>query len=190
MLYPITFSIPSEKNKILSSLIPGFKNTYTYNTEEEYYKEYNESFFAMTTKKGGWDCLRHYEILANGCIPYFPNIEKCPENTLALLPKDLLIQSNLLYERLKNKRPNEMSVNDRNEYDILNIKLLEYTKLHLTTLRMAEYILEKTGISKFPKILFLSGQTEPDYLRFLTLHGFKKLLGSKCHDYPKVAHNL
>jgi hypothetical protein len=30
-------------------------------------------------KKGGWDCLRHYEIIGNGCMPYFENIEKCPK---------------------------------------------------------------------------------------------------------------
>lgn len=38
------------------------------------------------------------------------------------------------------------------------------------------------------KILYLSGNTEPDYLRCLTLHGFKQLDGIVCHDYPKVPH--
>jgi hypothetical protein len=48
MINPITFSIPEEKivsfikekTKLLSSLIPGDISTYIYNTEEEYYKEY------------------------------------------------------------------------------------------------------------------------------------------------------
>ena len=38
------------------------------------------------------------------------------------------------------------------------------------------------------RILFLSGNTEPDYLRCLILHGFKKLLGINCHDYPMISH--
>ena len=87
MLNPIGFSIPKEKlcnyyikkTKILSDLIPGNTKTYIYNTEEEYYNEYKQSYFAITKLKGGWDCMRHYEILADGCIPYFVNIEKCPK---------------------------------------------------------------------------------------------------------------
>lgn len=86
MLHPITFSIPKDKivlsiplkTKNCSDLIPGKIETYIYQNEEDYYKEYQSSLFAITTKKGGWDCLRHYEIMANGCIPYFPNIEQCP----------------------------------------------------------------------------------------------------------------
>ena len=107
MLHPITFSIPKEKiyenynvikTKILSNLIPDFTLNYIYDNEEEYYNEYKTSYFAITRKKAGWDCMRHYEILANGCIPYFLNIENCPKNTMYLLPKKLFIQSNILYE--------------------------------------------------------------------------------------------
>ena len=34
----------------------------------------------------------------------------------------------------------------------------------------------------------MSGDLGVDYLRCLTLHGFKKLFKDKCHDYPKVPH--
>ena len=37
-------------------------------------------------------------------------------------------------------------------------------------------------------ILYLSGSTSPDYLRCITLHGFKQLLHNCCHDYPRVSH--
>lgn len=43
------------------------KNTYIFENEEEYYNDYKKSLFAITRKKGGWDCMRHYEILACGC---------------------------------------------------------------------------------------------------------------------------
>jgi hypothetical protein len=62
------------KNFMLKTQILKPQNEF-YNTEEEYYNEYKKSYFAITTKKCGWDCMRHYEILANGCIPYFLNIE-------------------------------------------------------------------------------------------------------------------
>ena len=201
MLFPITFSIPEEKiyndydkgyikkEKVLSSLIPGDLKTYIYNTEKEYYHEYRISYFAITVKKSGWDCLRHYEIIANGCIPYFLNIEECPKNTMALLPKDLLIEANKLYlNKFENKTIIELTEQDINEYNVLQKKIIDYTKNHLTTQKIASYILEKTNFQNAKKILVLSGNTDTDYLRCLTLHGFKKLLGNKCHDYPRVPH--
>lgn len=187
-VYPIVFSIPKEKivcsipikTKILSSLVPGDINTYIYQNEKDYYKEYQTSYFAITKKKAGWDCMRHYEILANGCIPYFIDIENCPKNTLSLLPKELLIEASKLYKNF--------SLENIEIYNNLLLKLLEYTKNYLTTKQIAKYILEKTNFENVSKILYLSGNTDPDYLRCLTLHGFKELFGSNCHDYPKVPH--
>ena len=196
-VYPITFCIPNEKislsktnkTKILSNLIPGNLKTYIYNTEEDYYNEYKKSYFAITTKKAGWDCMRHYEILANNCIPYFIDIQKCPLNTMYFLPKQLLIKSNILYEKkFKNKNITQLNIEDINEYNILQEELLEYTKNNLTTEIMAKYILTKTNHENVKKILYLSGKIEPDYLRCLILHGFKKLFGDNCHDMPLIPH--
>lgn len=196
LLNPITFGFPEEKicdsnnkkQKILSHIIPGQLSTYIYDNEEDYYNEYKISYFATTMKKGGWDCLRHYEIVANRSIPYFIDIEECPPNTLALWPRDLLIESNQLYYEFKNKNINELSENDIYKYNEILTKLLNYFKENLTTTRIAEYTLEKTNFRNVTKILFLSKDTNPDYLRCLTLHGFKKLFGSNCHDYPKIEH--
>uniref|UniRef100_A0A6C0E0X1 Uncharacterized protein n=1 Tax=viral metagenome TaxID=1070528 RepID=A0A6C0E0X1_9ZZZZ len=197
MLFPITFSIPKEKiciiniqkTKILSNLIPGKTSTYIYNTEKEYYNEYQESYFAITTKKAGWDCLRHYEILANRCVPLFINIDECPINTLFLFPKKLLFEAiNLYNNKFANKKINELTTEDINEYAILQNKFLEYTKNYLTTDKIAKYILQKTNHENINKILYLSQDVGPDYLRCLTLHGFKSIFGSDCHDYPKIPH--
>ena len=196
MINPITFSIAEEKIisyipkkiKILSSLIPGDGTTYIYNNEIDYYNEYRQSYFAKTTKKSGWDCMRHYEILANGCIPYFPDLEKCSKKTLALFPKDLIYEGNNLYNKFSEKNIDDLTITDINEYNILVEKLLNYTKNYLTTSKMAKYILEKTNHKNAKKILYLSGDTSPDYLRCVTLHGFKELLGKSCHDYPKILH--
>jgi len=195
-LAPVTFSIPEEKlvrnipekTKLISDLIPGKKETYIYNTEEEYKDEYKKSIFALTTKKAGWDCLRHYEIIANGCIPYFPGIEDCPRNTMALYPKYLQYEANSLYLRLKGESMETLSDKDKQQCYILANKFLTYTQNTLTTGKMAEYILEKSNHANIKNCLFLSGETTGDYLRCLTLHGFKTVLGSKCHDYPKIEH--
>lgn len=193
MIHPISFCFPEEKvidqipqkTKVVSSLIPGLPSTYIYNNETDYYNEYRQSLFAITKKKAGWDCMRHYEIMANGCIPYFPNIEDCPKNTLALLPKDLLIQGNTLYQKYKDANIDDIDINECNE---LIDKYLRYMKDHLTSVQMAKYVLNKAQASTASKILFLSQDTSPDYLRCSILPGFKALFGSDCHDYPKVPH--
>ena len=104
-IQPISFAIPKSKilkeidyypKNILAPLIPGRLNTYIYDNEYSYYDMYKKSIFALTYKKAGWDCLRHYEILMNGCIPLFLDIENCPKNIITTLPKDKLI--NLLNE--------------------------------------------------------------------------------------------
>lgn len=197
-LHPITFSIPEsklvdineipKKTKLLSSLIPGVASTYIYNNETDYYNEYRKSFFATTIKKAGWDCLRHYEIISNGCIPYFKDFENCPVNTMALLPKNLIVEGNKLYEKYKNKNVNTMTNDEIDECNTLIHNLLDYTRENLTTHKITEYILNKSNNKSVEKILFLSGDTQPDYLRCLTLHGFKSLFGELCHDYPVISH--
>jgi hypothetical protein len=192
MLHTVTFSIPKDKlckinpikTKVLSDLIPGDISTYIYKNEEDYYNEYRSSYFAITKKKAGWDCMRHYEILANKCIPYFIDIEKCPKNSMSRLPIQLLIEANRLYEKFRT----DITKVDIDEYTVLQKKLFEYTCEHLTTDKMAEYILEKANLKNVKRVLYLSGDTTPDYLRCLTLHGFKTLLGYSCHDYPNVPH--
>jgi len=139
MLFPISFSIPKEKicenynvkTKILSSLIPGDLSTYIYNTEEEYYNEYKTSYFAITTKKAGWDCMRHYEIMAAYSVPSFLNLEKCPERTMVYFPKKLILEFNKF--SLENKiHPN---------YNEMNDELHDYFKNNLTTKRIIERII-------------------------------------------------
>ena len=70
-LLPITFGIPTSKltipnsNKIqeYASCIPGQPETYIFKDEKSYYEDYQKSFYGVTMKKAGWDCMRHYEIL-------------------------------------------------------------------------------------------------------------------------------
>jgi len=97
-LLPITFAIPTDKlaqpnkNKTqeYATCIPGQPETYIFKDEKPYYEDYQKSFYGVTMKKAGWDCMRHYEILANNCVPYFIDLHECPKNTLTNLPKELL----------------------------------------------------------------------------------------------------
>lgn len=98
-LRPISFSIPPqkivqrlpEKSKLLprhivdpevAERVPESRTAYAFSTEAEYYADLQASKFGITTKRAGWDCLRHYEIAANGCVPCFRNLHLKP-NTCA-----------------------------------------------------------------------------------------------------------
>ena len=113
------------KNKFLP--VQGTDDNSTIKTEEEYYKEYASSVAAYTYKKGGWDCMRHYEILMNGCIPLFYGIESCPKNTLTTLPKKLL--SDILVGNIKPSK------------DVIE-HLLGLTRDYMTTEHLANRILQ------------------------------------------------
>jgi hypothetical protein len=194
-VHPISFAIPiscivdtinTKKKYMFSPLIPGKINTYIYNTEKDYYKQYNQSFYAITTIKAGWDCLRHYEILANSCIPYFPDLEKCPINTMFNFPKSLILEAMNLPGVSYNSI--DFSIFPIEKYFQLANKLLEYTKNNLTTVSLAKYVLNTVGIGPNSKILFLSGDINPDYQRCLLLHGFKEILGDSVVDHPTINH--
>lgn len=131
-LHPTNFGIPESKvvNKVpektqdWGTVIPGKMETYIFFEEEPYYKDYQKSYFALTHKKGGWDCMRHYEILANGCVPYFPDIANCPELTMKTFPKALCKEANKMVE--------SGELDDTKYYNLAN-NFLNYTKENLTS---------------------------------------------------------
>ena len=139
-LLPVSFAIPAEKlvvglpekSRIVSTEIPRSDRSYAFSNEGEYYGEYQASRFAITHKRAGWDCKRHYEILANRCIPIFRDLDACPEYTLTTLPKKLLI----------NMRDHWKNVGD-DEYQYWQNELFAWCGSHLTTMTLARYILGK-----------------------------------------------
>lgn len=182
-VYPISFAIP--KNKIikdtsfnpeflLSPLIPGKLKTYIYEDELSYYNMYQNSIFSLTYRKAGWDCLRHYEILMNGSIPIFLNIEKCPTFTMWNFPKKIIFDINNKYENVlnfynplkifKKKFLNFHRISNLFTYNLKSIdiykylnnnkelldyrlELLDYTKKNLTTEVLAKYVVGKLKIN-------------------------------------------
>jgi hypothetical protein len=86
-IQPINFDI---KKKIFQSTAPPnacFRenSTQKFDNENEYYKDLAESWFGLTCRKGGWDCLRHYEIMAAGTLLLFCDYNSKPINCQ---PKD------------------------------------------------------------------------------------------------------
>ena len=185
---PISFSLPKEKirNPLERSfdfapLVPAFmhfddphQESYIYEDEDQYYQDYQKSYFGYICKKGrepemneSWVTMRHYEVLANGCMPFFTDVEKCPKNALFAYPKELCIKA----KKLKGVYPGtkepydpkkdtfigtskyilpgkdrghiDFDEFDLNEYNNLNEEFIEYTKTHLTTEAMASYFMNE-----------------------------------------------
>ena len=127
----ISFSIPKEKilddaipkDKMFATVVPGKLETYVFENEEDYYRDYASSYYGYTWKKAGWDCMRHYEILAARCVPAFKDLEKCPDAVMSNFPKEQILEAN------------EYSLNEKihpNYSELVN-ELVEYTKNNLTT---------------------------------------------------------
>lgn len=193
-IFPIPFSIPEEKvisyipekDLDFAQCIPGDVQTYIFTEEAGYYRSYQRAYYGLTQKKAGWDCLRHYEILANGCIPYFVGLELCDPQTLAFLPKNLILEAmqipGVSYLSI------DHSVFDRSKYNTLLEKLLTYTRKHLTSRKVAEYLLSKSEYSGTGPVLYLTQDQGADYLRCLTFIGLRQALGANAIDVPRILH--
>jgi len=77
--------------------------------------------------------MRHYEIIANKCLPYFKGYEDCPKAVMTNWPSDLQLEANAMYES-----------RDFTRYDILLDEFFSYCKDNLTTKALADYVLSKT----------------------------------------------
>jgi hypothetical protein len=190
--YPISFSIHESKivseipakNRDFAFILPAQFDTYIYTNESDYYKGYQDSYYAITCRRGGWDCMRHYEILANGCIPYFVDIDQCSPNTMHRLPKELIKEAMNL-EGVSYGNIDHTKFNKKKYYEILN-KILEHTRKYLTTRSMAQYFLDTIQYSGSGRILLLSDGTTPDYINICLLIGLKDILQDRVVEYPKI----
>ena len=94
---PIAFSIPEEhladaspeRSKLMAThvvdpevaeVVPGTRTGYVFDEEADYFADLRASRFGITTKKAGWDCLRHYELAAAGCVPCFRDLHRKPRH--------------------------------------------------------------------------------------------------------------
>jgi hypothetical protein len=91
---PLAFSIPQEKivgappakdqdfprhvvDAELAARLGG-QTGHAFATEDEYVADLRRSRFGITTKREGWDALRHYEIAAAGAVPCFRALHTKP----------------------------------------------------------------------------------------------------------------
>jgi hypothetical protein len=150
-LQPIHFAVPAQKflsdqafedslqrkKQVFAPCDPRDRSTYIFNTEPAYYQQYQESYFGITMKKAGWDCMRHHEIVARGTAPYFLDLEACPRWTLHKLPRPLLMELRELVDHDKEMT----SPTTRARYSELMRKLFTLYMRNFTTVALAEHVL-------------------------------------------------
>ena len=185
VILPISFAIPEcmfmdpqvdKKVRKFSAMIPGRMETYIYHTEDKYYKQYNESKFGITKSKSGHDCLRHYEIIAAGAIPYYKDIDKIPPTTMHNFPREII----------KNAMEGE---DDDLVYRKCLDELQTYSRKHLTTRALGKYFLEKINADKNSRIIMISQPHEivhTDYQRDCLAIGLIEEMGSGIDFYEDL----
>lgn len=116
--------------------IEGARTTPVFDSEEEYFAELRRSRFGITTKRAGWECLRHYEIAANGCVPCFRDLERKPPGSAphGLGPDNCVIYGG--YEDLIG----QIDAMDEAQYRKLQANALAWARSNTTTERARQLL--------------------------------------------------
>lgn len=100
-VYPTNLGIPEEhirplnlknKNKFFQDTYPKFSlfenpsdlgggsKHHKFNNEDEYFNDLSSSWFGLSCKRGSWDSLRNYEIIASGSLLLYRDYKDKPIN--------------------------------------------------------------------------------------------------------------
>ena len=178
--------------------------------EAEYFDDYSRSYFGFTRRKAGWDCMRHYEIIAAGAIPYFVNLSQVPSRTMAPFPKALVLEAMSMPGVIFQMSPEgheiaraeiDHSVFNHSHYFELLGRLHAWTSEHLTTTALAQRILRTMGLHDSmwgsAKVLFMvhpggfgpaATYDEGGNLRDMLFHGLRRTLGRRLVDAFRMSH--
>ena len=123
--------------EVQSQLKTG-QTSYAFCTQEQYYNDLARSKYGITTKRAGWDCLRHYEIAAAGTVPCFRNLKEKPK---FCAPHGLSEDNCVMYTSAMDLHMQLQKI-DWNEYTDLLMASHAWVKQH-TTARAAERLLHE-----------------------------------------------
>jgi hypothetical protein len=158
---------------------------------------YTRSFFGFSHKRGGWDCLRHNDILAAGSVPFFGDLHHIPRNTMAHYPKKLFAEALKLpgiEHVVRNDKsrfwkranfgwnPDKNLINyqtrgtiDHAKFDLakyydLADRMLNYTRHHSTAEALIANLLRVIGATPPRRVLYVSREGY-DYTELTAISG-------------------
>ena len=126
------------------------------------YEDYSTALFGMAWRIRGWDCMRHYGILAAGALPHMPDIEDKPDCTMFRLPTELLKRiirmpgmnhAAIAAQQFDQDLKLIDGAFDINLYEFFLGDLMAYARQYLTTVSMASHLLQvaRFVFQVFPK---------------------------------------
>ncbi|MBD2099621.1 glycosyltransferase family 1 protein [Leptolyngbya sp. FACHB-261] len=157
---PIGFSIPEEKIwrtgiesktkqfpthivdlEVASYLDGAFfsatgSDKHTFTSEKEYYEDLSKARFGITTKRAGWDCLRHYELAANGCVLCFRDLDLKP----ATCAPHGLNESNCIIYHSYTELMERINTITEDEYQKLYTATFKWIESNTTTRRARQFL--------------------------------------------------
>ncbi|MDX1977555.1 MAG: hypothetical protein SFT94_07765 [Pseudanabaenaceae cyanobacterium bins.68] len=162
-LRSVSFGIPAEKiitelpikqklfpqhivDREVAAQIPGSQTTYAFADEQAYYNDLQISKFGITTKRSGWDCLRHYEIAANGAVPCFRDLELKPATCA---PHGLNQTNSISYRNYGDLIEKITALSDR-DYQQLQQGAWAWVQQHTTVVKVQAILQEfsdRTGVN-------------------------------------------
>lgn len=181
--WPISFSSPfyctaelkQPREKMISDIVPG--RPYSFESQHEYYSEYASSSYAISHKKGGWDCFRHIEILLNGSIPLMPDAFEIPKFSMVHYPKKTLNKALEMSKEL---------IRSPSFSTLANLK--EFFNENLTSTAMVNFMLRCAKVQNAERVLFIDHRLpfSSDYQSIFALIGLKQTFGTSCTTMQPV----
>lgn len=158
-LRPISFSVPREyvvphapaKEKLftrhivdptVAGVVHGTSTTKPFDDEREYVADIRASRFGVTMKRSGWDCLRHYELAANGAVPCFRDLDAKPPTCA---PHGLGPHNCISYASAEELLDKVRKIHD-DEYASLQDAALSWARANTTEARAGE-LLQALGLA-------------------------------------------
>jgi hypothetical protein len=127
----------------VAARVSGASRGYAFDTEDAYRADLQAARFGVTTKRYGWDALRHYEIAAAGAVPCFRALERKPARCA---PHGLTPGVNCLSYADADDLLAQVGRVTEARYGELAQGALTWAREH-TTARVAERFLTMAGIS-------------------------------------------
>lgn len=153
-VHPIAFSIPESvivsappnktkdwpehivDSEVARQLGRSQERRYAFDDEAAYYADLQASRFGVTTKRAGWDCLRHYEIAAAGAVPCF----RALDDKHPLCAPHGLDRSNTLIYRDAADLFAQVAALQPAQYDALQAAALAWVRRNTTVVRAQEFL--------------------------------------------------
>jgi hypothetical protein len=150
---PISFSIPADgivdapppKTQEFATHVvdeevaqaTGGQTSYAFADEAAYRADLRASRFGITTKRAGWDCLRHYEIAMNGAVPCFRDLDRKPPRCA---PHGLLAGHNCLSYANAADLQRQVAALDDTAYATLQANAIAWARASSTIARAREFL--------------------------------------------------